>query len=68
MPPGYVPHAWRRSLANHVTHPGIVCADKMNGQPSIPTWSSPEGLGLVPEAIPSGSVISREASNARGLR
>ncbi|MDR5700365.1 glycosyltransferase [Agromyces aerolatus] len=53
--------------ANPVTRLGIVCADRVNGQPSLPTWTSPEGLGLVPEAIQSGFVVAREVFERAGL-
>lgn len=68
LPPGYVDACLATfARANRVTHLGIVCADRVNGQPSIPTWYSPEGIGLVPEAIQSGFVISRETFERAGL-
>ena len=68
LPDGYVASCLETfSKANPVTHVGIVCSDKVNGHPSIPTWYSPEGLGLVPEAIQSGFVISRECFEYAGL-
>ncbi len=68
LPDGYV-RACLDTFArsNRVTRVGIVCTDRVNGQPSIPTWYSPEGLGLVPEAIQSGFVISRECLETAGL-
>jgi rhamnosyltransferase len=36
--------------ANPVTRIGIVAVDAVNGAPALPTWTSPEGFGLVPEA------------------
>jgi rhamnosyltransferase len=53
--------------ANPVTRVGIVCVDAVNGAPSLPTWTSPEGFGLVPEAIQTGFVISRECLETAGL-
>ncbi len=53
--------------ANPVTNIGIVCVDSVNGVPSLPTWVSPEGFGLVPEAIQTGFVISRACLEAAGL-
>lgn len=68
LPAGYVEACLATfARANRVTRLGIVCADRVNGQPSIPTWYSPEGLGLVPEAIQSGFVISRETLERAGL-
>ncbi|WP_159604651.1 glycosyltransferase [Agromyces humi] len=67
LPEGYVAACLDTfAKANPVTHLGIVCSDHVNGQPSIPTWYSPEGLGLVPEAIQSGFVISRECIENAG--
>ncbi|GLI26104.1 glycosyl transferase [Agromyces rhizosphaerae] len=68
LPDGYVAACIGTfDRANAVTRLGIVCADAVNGAPSIPTWRSPEGLGLVPEAIQSGFVISRECLERSGL-
>lgn len=68
LPAGYVADCLATfAAANPVTRLGIVCADRVNGQPSLPTWTSPEGLGLVPEAIQSGFVISRETLERAGL-
>ncbi|MTH68915.1 glycosyltransferase [Agromyces bracchium] len=68
LPAGYVASCLETfARANRVTRVGIVCTDRVNGQPSIPTWYSPEGLGLVPEAIQSGFVISRECLETSGL-
>ena len=53
--------------ANAVTRLGIVCVDAVNGAPALPTWVSPEGFGLVPEAIQTGFVISRECLEVGGL-
>ncbi|MDQ0574677.1 glycosyltransferase [Agromyces albus] len=53
--------------ANPVTRVGIVVVDAVNGAPALPTWVSPEGLGLVPEAIQTGFVISRECLESAGL-
>lgn len=68
LPTGYVADCLATfAAANPVTRLGIVCADRVNGQPSLPTWTSPEGLGLVPEAIQSGFVIARETLERAGL-
>ncbi|MFC9559088.1 glycosyltransferase [Agromyces sp. NPDC056965] len=68
LPDGYVATCLETfARANPVTNLGIVCTDRVNGQPSIPTWYSPEGLGLVPEAIQSGFVISRRCLERAGL-
>ncbi|WP_172979870.1 glycosyltransferase [Agromyces agglutinans] len=53
--------------ANPVTNIGIVCVDRVNGAPALPTWTSPEGFGLVPEAIQTGFVISRECLETAGM-
>ncbi|WP_157005767.1 glycosyltransferase [Agromyces laixinhei] len=53
--------------ANPVTRVGIVCVDAVNGAPALPTWMSPEGFGLVPEAIQTGFVIGRECLETAGL-
>jgi rhamnosyltransferase len=68
LPSGYV--ATARALfakSNPVTRLGIVCVDAVNGAPALPTWVSPEGLGLVPEAIQTGFVISRDCLETAGL-
>ncbi|MGR0320256.1 glycosyltransferase [Agromyces sp. ZXT2-3] len=68
LPGGYIASCLDTfARANRVTRVGIVCTDRVNGQPSIPTWYSPEGIGLVPEAIQSGFVISRECLETAGL-
>ncbi|WP_353809251.1 glycosyltransferase [Agromyces sp. SYSU T00194] len=68
LPEGYVAACLATfAKANPVTRLGIVCTDAVNGAPSIPTWRSPEGIGLVPEAIQSGFVISRECLEGAGL-
>jgi rhamnosyltransferase len=68
LPPDYVATALRVfERANPVTRVGIVCVDAVNGAPSLPTWVSPEGFGLVPEAIQTGFVISRECLETAGL-
>jgi rhamnosyltransferase len=54
------------SRANPVTRLGIVCVDAVNGAPALPTWVSPEGFGLVPEAIQTGFVISRDCLQTAG--
>jgi rhamnosyltransferase len=45
-------------IASPETQLGIVCTDRVNGQPSIPERYTPEGLGLVREAIQSGFLIN----------
>lgn len=68
LPAGYVQACLETfATANPVTRLGVVCADAVNGAPSIPSLWSPEGLGLVPEAIQSGFVISRECLLRGGL-
>lgn len=68
LPPEYVGTALRTfEAANPVTRVGIVCVDAVNGAPALPTWTSPEGLGLVPEAIQTGFLISRECLESVGL-
>lgn len=53
--------------ARPVTRLGIVCVDAVNGAPALPTWHSPEGLDLVPEAIQTGFLISRDCLETAGL-
>ncbi|MBT2500324.1 glycosyltransferase [Agromyces sp. ISL-38] len=68
LPPGYVATALSLfAKSNAVTRLGIVCVDAVNGAPALPTWVSPEGFGLVPEAIQTGFVISRECLETAGL-
>jgi rhamnosyltransferase len=68
LPDGYVDACLRTfAAANRVTRLGIVCTDSVNGSPSLPSWYSPENLGLVPEAIQSGFLISRECLEKAGL-
>jgi len=68
LPSGYVARALDVfERANRVTNIGIVCVDAVNGAPALPTWVSPEGFGLVPEAIQTGFVISRACLDAAGL-
>ena len=68
LPPDYVATVLDVfARANPVTRIGIVCVDAVNGAPSLPTWTSPEGFGLVPEAIQTGFVISRECLETAGL-
>ncbi|MES2092873.1 MAG: glycosyltransferase [Actinomycetota bacterium] len=54
-------------IASPETRLGIVCTDRVNGQPSIPERYTAEGLGLVREAIQSGFVISAECLSESGL-
>lgn len=68
LPEDYVSIALAQfARANPVTRLGIVCVDAVNGAPALPTWVSPEGFGLVPEAIQTGFVISRECLEVGGL-
>lgn len=54
-------------IAAPETRLGIVCTDRVNGQPSIPERYTEEGLGLVREAIQSGFLISAECLAECGL-
>lgn len=54
-------------IASPATHLGIVCTDRVNGQPSIPEHYTAEGLGLVREAIQSGFLISATVLAECGL-
>jgi rhamnosyltransferase len=54
-------------IADPATRLGVVCTDRVNGQPSIPEHYTPEGLGLVREAIQSGFLISAECLAECGL-
>jgi len=68
LPAGYVGdclHAF--SLARPETKVGVVCSDRINGQPSIPGSYTVEGLGVVREAIQSGFLIRRECLEQCGL-
>lgn len=68
LPADYVAAALRIfERANPVTRIGVVAVDAVNGAPALPTWTSPEGFGLVPEAIQTGFVISRECLEVAGL-
>ncbi|MET0855074.1 MAG: glycosyltransferase [Microterricola sp.] len=68
VPPGYVAACLAVfDGAARATRLGIVCADAINGSPSIPPRHSPEGFGLVGEAIQSGMVISAECLRVAGL-
>lgn len=68
LPAGYVQAALDLfGRANPVTRLGMVVVDAVNGQPAIPPWRSPEGFGLVPEAIQTGSLIHSEVLRDAGL-
>ncbi|MCU1586472.1 MAG: hypothetical protein JWM49_3028 [Microbacteriaceae bacterium] len=54
-------------IASPATRLGIVCTDRVNGQPSIPEHYTEEGLGLVREAIQSGFLIRAEVFAECGL-
>lgn len=54
-------------IAAPATKLGIVTVDRINGHPAIPPRHSPEGFGLVREAIQSGFVITSECLLDCGL-
>lgn len=49
------------------THLGLVLADCVNHQPSIPPRYSPEGFGLVEEGIQSGMIVRADCLRDVGL-
>lgn len=49
------------------TRIGVVCADRINGAPSLPPRFTPEGFGVVDEAIQSGFLISAQCLRTCGL-
>ncbi|HEY5222171.1 MAG TPA: glycosyltransferase [Microbacteriaceae bacterium] len=53
--------------AASATRLGIVTVDSINGYPSIPPRRSPEGYGLVNEAIQSGFLMTAECLTECGL-
>lgn len=53
--------------AARATRLGIVTVDRINGHPSIPPRRSPEGYGLVEEAIQSGFLITAACLRECGL-
>lgn len=66
--PGFVDACLKAfAMAAPATKLGLVCVDRINGAPSLPPRESPEGLGLVGEAIQSGFVISSACLNDCGL-
>lgn len=68
LPNNYIETALEIFSRSHpVTRIGIVCVDQVNSEPALPTWISPEGFGLVPEAIQTGFVISAECLNECGF-
>ena len=68
LPDGYVADCLGAfELASAETRLGVVCADRINGIPSIPEAWTAEGLGLVREAIQSGFLISAECLRECGL-
>jgi rhamnosyltransferase len=68
LPPRYVADCLAAfTLASAATRLGIVCTDRVNGQPSIPEHFTKEGLGLVREAIQSGFLISASCLAECGL-
>lgn len=68
MPPDYIAVALDIfARATPATRLGIVSSDRVNGHPAIPPRRSPEGFGLVGEAIQSGMVISAECLRVCGL-
>jgi len=52
--------------AHPVTNVGIVVVDGVNGASALPSARSPEGLYLVPEAIQTGMLLSRECYQTVG--
>lgn len=54
-------------LAPPATRLGVVCTDRVNGEPSIPHAYTAQGLGLVREAIQSGFLISSQCLIDCGL-
>jgi rhamnosyltransferase len=68
VPPGYVDACLKvfDSVVS-ATNLGVVAVDRINDAPSIPPRRSPEGFGLVEEAIQSGMVISARCLGACGL-
>ena len=68
LPDGYVGVALDIfERANPVTRIGMVVVDAVNGRPAIPPWRSPEGFGLVPEAIQTGALIHASVLRTAGL-
>lgn len=69
----YLPAGYVRSCldvfagAAAATNLGVVTVDSINGHPSIPPRHSPEGYGLVQEAIQSGFLITAECLKTCGL-
>ena len=54
-------------IAAPATRLGVVCTDRVNGQPSVHELYTAEGLSLVREAIQSGFLISAECLGECGL-
>lgn len=46
---------------------GVVCADSVNGSPSIPSSRTASGIGILPVAIQSGFLISAECLRECGI-
>lgn len=68
LPADYVAACLRAfALADPATRLGVVCSDRINGEPSIPERYTAEGLGIVREAIQSGFLISAECLRECGL-
>jgi rhamnosyltransferase len=68
LPDGYVRACLEVfDAAASATRLGVVTVDCINGHPSIPPRHSPEGFGLVGEAIQSGFVITAECLQNCGL-
>lgn len=66
LAPDYVTRAVA-AIQRHATPPlGAAVVDIINGVASIPTWRSPEGVPLAPEAIQSGMLISIECLDDAG--
>jgi len=48
------------------TRVGATAVDVVNATPSVPTWTSPEGIALAPEAIQSGMLIAVDCLDDAG--
>ncbi|HWL00864.1 MAG TPA: glycosyltransferase [Microbacteriaceae bacterium] len=64
--PDYVASVSGAFDAATITRAGVAVADVINGVASIPTWHSPEGLPLAPEAIQSGMLVSVDCIDDAG--
>lgn len=66
LPADHVQRALRVFATADSTRLGAVVVDAFNGIPSIPTWTSPEGIGLVPEALQTGMLIDVDCIDVAG--